>query len=178
MEPARHHHADRLPLADELPGPFEEELEQVGIASGGLPLDRDLAVVALDFLFDLGGLMVVDPAFQQNTSQTLLSGFVALPFGQDLGALAMQLLDVAILLGPLQLANQRVELEIEAVAFGFDLVPRRIAQDARESGVAPLPALAIEKDLGELKLPTERSSNSPLDAGRLALRAMLLGHGL
>ena len=102
MEPARHHHPDGLALANELPGPFEEELEQVGIASCGLLLDRDFAVVPLDFLFDLGGLMLVDPAFQQNTSQTLLSGFVALPFGQDLGALAMQLLDVAILLGPLQ----------------------------------------------------------------------------
>ena len=45
VQAARHHHADRLPLAGELPGPFEEELEQVGITSGGLPLDRDFAVV-------------------------------------------------------------------------------------------------------------------------------------
>ena len=60
MQAARHHHADRLALADELPGPFEEELEQVGVAAGGLPLDRDLAVVALDFLLDLGRLVGVD----------------------------------------------------------------------------------------------------------------------
>ena len=122
--------------------------------------------------------MLIDPAFQQNTSQTLLSGFVTLPFGQDLGSLTMQLLDVAILLGPLQLPNEWVELKIEAVTFGFDLIPRRVAQDARESRVAPLPALAIEKDFGELKLPTECSQTLPSMTGRLTLRAMLLGHGL
>ena len=75
-------------------------------------------------------MMLVDPTFQQNTSQTLLSGFVTLPFGQDLGSLTMQILDVAILLSPLQLPNQWVELKIEAVTFGFDLIPWRVTQDA------------------------------------------------
>ena len=72
MQPARHHHADGLPLANELPGPFEEELEQVGVAPGRLPLDRDLAVVALDFLLDLGGLVGIDAAFEQHVGQALL----------------------------------------------------------------------------------------------------------
>ena len=95
---------------------------------------------------------------------------MTLPCGQDLGPLAMQLLDVAILLGPLELPDQWVELKIEAVAFGFDLIPGRVAQDARESGIAPLPALAIEKDFGELQLPAERSQTLPSTTGRLTRR--------
>ena len=57
VQSTRHHHTHCLAVADELPRPLQEKLKQVGIASCGFLFDRDFAVVPLDFLFDLGGLI-------------------------------------------------------------------------------------------------------------------------
>jgi len=78
-------------------------------------------------------------------------------------------------LGPLERANQRVELQVEPVALGLDLFPRGIAQDTGEPGVELATAFAVLEDLGELQLPAEGMQFLALATGRLALSPEFVG---
>src|SRR6185312_14566875 len=130
VEAGRHYHSDHpFSLNRKGPGSFKEELVEVGVATSGLTLDDHLPVLTLDLLLDHSFLVHINASIAKYSRKSFYVALVTTPLDRYFWPLAVKPLYAAGFLGPLERANQRVELQVEPVALGLDLFPRGIAQD-------------------------------------------------